>query len=316
MGRKKKGLPVHGWVNLNKPKGLSSSKAVSIVKRAYNAQKAGHAGTLDPLADGILPIALGEATKTVPYIQDSIKTYAFSIIWGEQRSTDDAEGEVIQSSDHRPSEDEVLSALPSFIGEIEQIPPIYSAIKLDGKRAYDLARYGKEPSLMDMPKRNVYVESLELIEHGEEETKLICVCGKGTYIRSIARDLALQCSTFGYVGALQRQAVGCFSMDDAISLDFFEQSDHSAELESALLDVDIVLDDIPELMVTQEEAIRLRHGQRLSFVTRHDYDRLVQSEIDPKPGHPKDVLIISEGQPLGLVTVDGAVIKPERLFNL
>jgi len=217
MARRKKGNPVHGWINLHKPVGITSSKAVAIVKRAYGAQKAGHAGTLDPLADGILPIALGEATKTVPFIQDAFKVYEFVVTWGEQRTTDDAEGEVVQTSDIRPTRAQIEAALPAFIGEVQQIPPIYSAIKIDGQRAYDLARFGANPELIEMPERTVIIESLDLIEADEHSARLVCTCGKGTYIRSIARDLALACGTFGYVGRLTRLQVGGFSVDDAIS---------------------------------------------------------------------------------------------------
>lgn len=318
MARRKKGNPVHGWINLNKPVGVTSSQAVAIVKRAFQAQKAGHAGTLDPLADGVLPIALGEATKTVPFIQDALKAYDFTVIWGQQRTTDDAEGEIVQQSHIRPTREQILAALPAFIGDVRQIPPIYSAIKIDGQRAYDLARYGSNPELIEMPEREVYIESLELLEMDEASARFLCICGKGTYVRSIARDMALACGTFGYVGRLQRVQVGGFSVEDAISLDIFKENEHSAALDEALLPVTAVLDDIPALSVTDDEAFRLRNGQVLRFISRHDVARLTSIGLEPRPDDINDALAVhaDDGTPIGLVAVKGVEIKPERLFNL
>lgn len=317
MARRKKGNPVHGWINLNKPVGITSSKAVAIVKRAFNAQKAGHAGTLDPLADGILPLALGEATKTVPYIQDSLKGYEFTIIWGEQRTTDDAEGDVVQASDARPTREQLEALLPQYTGHIRQIPPIYSAIKIDGQRAYDLARYGDNPELIEMPEREVYVETLELLSFDEEKATLFCHCGKGTYIRSIARDLALACGCYGYVGRLHRRNVSYFSTSDAISLDFFEENNDIASLEAVLLPVSSVLDDIPALPVTEDEAALLRNGQFLQLFKKHDVNRLIDAGLAPDAETTYIALAIAPcGTEVGLISIQATNIKPERIFNL
>ena len=196
MGRRKKGDKIDGWVNFDKPLGMTSTQAVGKVRRAYNAQKVGHAGTLDPLATGVLPIALGEATKTIPYTQDALKTYEFTVRWGEQRSTDDAEGEVIATSEIRPTPDAIESALPAFTGEITQTPPRFSAIKIDGQRAYDLARDGQE---FEIKSRTVFIESLSLLSHDTDTASFTMTCGKGTYVRSLARDLALELGTVGYI---------------------------------------------------------------------------------------------------------------------
>lgn len=316
MGRRKKGDPVNGWINLYKPAGVVSTHAVSVVKRAFNAQKAGHAGTLDPLANGLLPIALGEATKTVPYVQDALKIYEFEAIWGEQRSTDDAEGDVIQSSAARPSESDIEEVLPAFTGHIKQIPPIYSAIKIDGQRAYDLARYGSHPEELEMPERDVYVERLTLEEAQKDKALFSCLCGKGTYIRSLVRDIALHCGSFGYVGKLTRSKVGPFLLKDAISLDFFEENSHSAALNEALLPVTTVLDDIPALAVDAKEASLLKNGQFLKLVSRHDTQRLVDMGLALDQHSLTTALAVHEDEPIGLVQIKGISIKPERLFNL
>ena len=186
MARRKKGIPIHGWINVNKPVGVTSTQVVGKVRRALNAQKVGHGGTLDPLASGVLPIALGEATKTVNFIQDAMKTYHFTVTWGEQRSTDDAEGDVLDSSDKRPSQEDIESILSSFIGDIEQTPPQFSAVKVDGERAYDIARDGDHA---DIKSRQVYIESLGILNHEGDKTEFQCFCGKGTYVRSLARDM-------------------------------------------------------------------------------------------------------------------------------
>jgi tRNA pseudouridine55 synthase len=320
MARKKKGDPVHGWINLYKPAGVVSTHAVSVVKRAFNAQKAGHAGTLDPLADGILPIALGEATKTVPYVQDALKIYEFDAIWGQQRSTDDAEGDVIQSSDARPNQSDIEAALPLFRGDIRQIPPLYSAIKIDGQRAYDLARYGSNPELIEMPERNVYVEQLDLVEAAHDKASFRCLCGKGTYIRSLVRDIALKCDTFGHVGKLTREKVGPFQMENSVSLDVFEvakQSERPVDLQEHLLPVPYVLDGLPTLMVNDNEAALLKNGQFLTFVSRHDGQRLVDIDLSLDPNHSSIALAVTnDNDPIGLIQVNGVRIKPERLFNL
>jgi len=216
MARKRRGNPVHGWVVLDKPLGLSSTQAVGKVRRLFQAQKAGHGGTLDPLATGILPIALGEATKTMPYMVDGVKGYQFTLTFGENTDTWDAEGAVTARSDVRPSKNEILGALPQFIGDIEQVPPRYSAIKVDGKRSYDLARSGE---VVELKSRQVTVDSFELIEMDADSATFDVACGKGTYIRSLARDLAAALGTCGHVTMLRRTRVGPFTLEQSFSLD-------------------------------------------------------------------------------------------------
>ena len=313
MGRRKKGNPVHGWVNLDKPLGLSSTQAMAKVRKALKAQKGGHAGTLDPLASGILPIALGEATKTIPYIQDEHKTYEFTVTWGEQRSTDDAEGEVLERSDVRPTPDAIQAALPDFIGDIEQVPPKYSAIKIDGERAYAKARDGED---FEIKPRTVYIESLELIDAQDHEAKLVMTCGKGTYVRSIARDLALKLGTFGYVSALRRTAVGPFTEENAVTLENFlakaeELSDSPSDFEH-LLPLETALDDIPVLAIKEDETARLRNGNEIALISKPDFERLAMAGIEDGD----EALAIYKGIVIALVERIGPKIKPFRVFNI
>lgn len=310
--RKRKGNIVNGWINLDKPPEMGSSDAVNIVRRLLNAQKAGHGGTLDPLATGILPIALGEATKTIPYCQDHLKIYSFRVIWGQERDTDDAEGQVIRESDKRPAAEEISAILPDFTGDIMQIPPQYSAIKVEGERAYDLAREG---IAMDLAARPVYIESLELLESNAESALFRCTCGKGTYMRSLARDMATNLGTAGYIADLRRGSVGPFTIKNAISLaKLKEMADSAAPVESALLPVETVLDDIPALALNEQEASRLKNGQKLLFISRPDTDRLYKAGIDVK----EDVhaLTLCNGKPIAIVLVEGAEISPVRVLNL
>ena len=326
MGRRRKGNKIDGWINFDKPLGMTSTQAVGKVRWMFQAQKAGHAGTLDPLASGILPIALGEATKTIPYIQDAHKVYEFSVTWGEQRSTDDAEGDVIAESDVRPAPEAIEAALPVFVGEIEQVPPKFSAIKIDGQRAYDLARDGQE---VEIKSRTVFVESLEVIchsEHSEEshdlkvgdpshafgmtvnQTSFRMRCGKGTYVRSIARDLALELGTYGYVSALRRCEVGGFNEMCAISLANLEEMHDKGDLSEVLLGIDSALDDILALPVSEKEAALLRNGQVLSFVSKADFHRIEAIE--------GEALAVVDGKPVAIVQIDRAQVKPARVFNL
>ena len=301
---KRKGLPINGWIALDKPLGLTSTQAIGKVRRIMNAAKIGHGGTLDPLATGILPIALGEATKTIPYIQDHIKTYTFTVTWGEQRSTDDAEGDIIATSLVIPSEQAILAALPRFTGDILQTPPQFSAIKIDGERAYDIARDGGE---VEMKERPVYIESLDLIAAAGNTAIFRCICGKGTYIRSLGRDLALFLGTVGYISALHRDRVGPMGSENAISLEKLEEIH-----DSALLPVDLVLDGIPALRLTQKEVVRLKNGQKLSFVSRPDVERLKTLDL-----HSGDTaLAVYDGKPVALVTINGIDIQPVRVLNL
>jgi tRNA pseudouridine55 synthase len=246
--------PNNGWIILDKPLGLSSTQAMAKVKRLFKMKKAGHAGTLDPLASGVLPVALGEATKTIPFMMDASKTYEFCIGWGEQRTTDDAEGDVLFSSPHRPTRDDILSILSQFTGLITQIPPIFSAIRVQGERAYDLARQGID---IEMESRTVTIESLELIDF--ETAKFEVKCSKGTYVRSLARDIAKALGTYGYVSYLRRTAVG--SMNQPISLENLQQLVHNGD--KVLLPVSVVLDDIPAISVSEEDTIKIKRGQSI-----------------------------------------------------
>ena len=261
MGRRKKGQHISGWVNLDKPLELGSTQAVSRVRRIFDAQKAGHAGTLDPLATGILPIALGEATKTVPFLVDRDKVYRFGVKWGEARSTDDREGEVIATSDTRPSEAQIAEALKYFEGEIMQVPPKFSAVKIDGERAYDIARDGGEVELKPRP---VTVYEAKLLGCPDEDTcELEVECSKGTYVRSIARDLGQKLGTVAHVSWLRRTRVGPFTEETAISLDKLDALGNSAAHFEALAPVETVLDDIPALAVTGDQAQKLRQGRTI-----------------------------------------------------
>lgn len=318
MGRRKKGQIINGWINLNKPKGVESTRAVNIVRRALDARKAGHGGTLDPLADGILPIALGEATKTVAFAQDALKTYLFTITWGQERDTDDEEGQILYKSDKRPSKDSILECIPSFTGDIDQIPPQFSAIKIDGKRAYDLARAGEKVEIATRP---IYIETLDLIEQTKDTATLRCVCGKGTYIRAIARDMGRELGCYGYISNLKRESVGPFSLKNAISLDFFENFDHSATAstieDNFLLPIQSMLDDIPALCLTDQEALKLKQGQKLTFISRPDMGRIKQSGIDIEDQtEPAEALALHNDKAIALVEVDGVEIYPLRVFNL
>ena len=312
MARKRKGDKIDGWINLDKPPGMTSTQAMSRVRRILNAQKAGHAGTLDPLASGILPIALGEATKTIPFVQDSLKTYSFSIAWGEQRDTDDREGRIIASSDIRPSAPAIEQALQKYTGYIQQTPPKFSAIKVDGQRAYDLARDGEE---VELESREVYVESLQLLKSRQDEADFIMTCGKGTYVRSIARDLALDLGTYGHISALRRDKVGPFALEGAISLDKLEELGNSAALNEAVLPLLTVLDDIPALAIKEDEATRLRSGQVLALISRSDFERLEKAGLGEK-GQNVIAVATLKGQPIALIEADGAEVRPFRVFNI
>ncbi len=311
MARKKRGEPVSGWINLDKPAGLTSTQAIGRIRRVFNPQKIGHAGTLDPLATGILPIAMGEATKTIPFIQDALKTYSFTAAWGEQRDTDDAEGQIVATGTNRPTQDDILDVLQDFIGDILQTPPAYSAIKIDGQRAYDLARSGETP---EMKPREVYIESLELIAARPDEADFRMVCGKGTYVRSLVRDMALELGTFGYVKSLRRDAVGPLTLENAISLDFLEKMDYGAALNEALLPLQAVLDDIPALPVKQEEAAKLRSGQVLLFISKPDFSRLTREGLGGQ--EDREALAVLNGAPVALIENRGPEIRPVRVFNL
>ncbi len=304
---------ISGWINLNKPEGVTSNDAVMILKRALGFPKIGHAGTLDPLAAGILPIALGEATKLVQYMMEDDKVYLFDVTWGESRTTDDREGSVVDTSDVRPTPDQINAVLAEFKGVIQQRPPAFSAIKVDGKRAYDMARAGEDVELAERP---VTVYELDLIESTDTTATLRCVCGKGTYVRSLARDIAEKLGTKGYVSRLIRENVGPFGLKDAISLDFFRETSDKAQLESIVLPVQTVLDDIPELAVNDTEATRLKNGQKITFISRPDVQRLVNAGHDIKRSDAGLMIAIHHNKALAMLEVLGVEAQPVRVFNL
>jgi tRNA pseudouridine55 synthase len=266
MARRRKGDQVSGWICLDKPVGVTSTQAVSRVRRAFNAQKAGHAGTLDPLATGVLPIALGEATKTVPFLMDADKTYRFLVEWGRTTASFDREGVVTATSDVRPSRAAVEAALPAFVGEIQQVPPAFSAVKVDGERAYDLAREGV---LVVLAPRPVTIHSAAVVgQPDEDHVEIELDCGKGTYVRALVRDLAEMLGACAHVSALRRTRVGAFTDARAIGLEKLEEScDSDARLE-ALLPVETALDDIPALALTTEDAFRMTQGRSIVLLPR------------------------------------------------
>lgn len=258
MGRKRKGRNISGWIVVDKPAGISSNAVVNKVRWALNAQKAGHAGTLDPEATGVLAVALGEATKTVPYITDALKAYSFTVRLGQATNTDDAEGEVISESDLRPSDDEIKEALLSFVGDIEQIPPKFSAVKIDGQRAYKLAREDQE---FEIAARPLYVEELVLVDRPDSDhVTLEMTCGKGGYVRSIARDLGEKLGCFGHVRNLRRIWSGPFDAENCVTLETVEKLAKSPELDTYIQPLEIGLEDLPEVRCTPEGAMHLRNG--------------------------------------------------------
>ena len=297
--QRRKGNPVHGWVVLDKPYAAGSTKMVGKIRWLFSAAKAGHAGTLDPLATGILPIALGEATKTVPFMMEAEKSYIFEITWGETRSTQDAEGEVTAVSDVRPQQADIQAALPQFTGNIEQVPPKFSAIKIDGKRAYDLARAGEAVEIKSRPVR---VDRFELTASTKETATFEVDCGKGTYIRSLARDLAASLNACGYVSVLRRTRVGPFTLKQSITLDALEEMCDRARVKEALLSVTTALDDIPVLAVTEQDAVDLKHGRGIAASPEYLKSEHVRAEWD--------------GVLIALCTACDGELVPKRVFNL
>ena len=307
MGRKKRGKPVHGWIIIDKPLGMGSTGVVGKVRYLLNAQKAGHGGTLDPLASGILPIALGEATKTVAYAMEGSKTYEFTARWGQSTATDDMEGEVVLESDVRPAEADIQAILNEFEGEIDQIPPIYSAIKVDGKRAYDLARANIAVKLKS---RKIQIDKCELVGCDDVDHASFRVqCGKGTYIRSLARDIAVRLGTCAHVSRLRRTRVGPFTEKHAISLDSLEALRHNRNEAKSLLAVEAVLDDIPALALSADETRRLKYGQTISVGSV--LDQLALSDIN------QDTVLCAqfEGEMIALVKCVEGEIKALRVLN-
>lgn len=308
MARRRSGLPINGWIIIDKPAGMTSTTVVTIVRRTLNAAKAGHGGTLDPMATGVLPIALGEATKTVAYVMDGTKTYHWRVRWGEARSTDDAEGEVVATSDVRPTREQIEAALPAFHGSLTQVPPKYSAVKIAGQRAYDLARDGEE---VDIKPRVVRIERFALLgmpdrDHADFEVR----CGKGTYMRALARDLALALGSVGHIAQLRRIACGPFIEADAISLDKLTQLGHIAASANHVLPIETALDDIPALALTEAEARRLQSGQPVSL--------LHVAAREPIAFAPPDgtVRAMAEGRLVALARIEGGEVRPVRVMNL
>ncbi len=304
---KKPKRDIHGWIVLDKPIGMTSTHAVAVIKRLYSAKRVGHAGTLDPLASGCLPIALGEATKTVPFVVDSRKTYQFTIRWGEERDTDDAEGRVVATSEFRPDAAGINALLTRFVGTIQQVPPRFSAVKVDGERAYDLARDGE---VVELASRQVTVHRLELTDIPDPDHAMLAAeCGKGTYVRSLARDLGRALGSLGHVSALRRSQVGPFAEADMIPLEQVEALCHRAaagegHLADTLLPIETALDDIPALAVSPADAARLARGQAALLRGR---DASIFRGM---------VQVAASGQLLAIAEVERGEIVPRRVFNL
>ena len=288
---------VDGWIALDKPTSMTSTQAVSRLKRIYNAKKAGHAGTLDPLATGLLPVAFGEATKTVPFVQDGEKSYRFTVTWGSETDTDDSEGRVVHASDARPSPSAIEALLPQFIGEIQQTPPQFSAIKIAGERAYDLAREGEQ---VELKARAVTIYTLEIVDSNENETQFFMECGKGAYVRAIARDLGRLLGCFGHVTALRRTRVGPFTEEDAYTLDEIENQNMAGE---ALLSVEVGLTELPCVIVDRDTAARLRRGGSV----------ILRGRDAPSGGV---VYAACGGVPVAFGEIVEGALTPSRVFNL
>ncbi|MBK1634284.1 tRNA pseudouridine(55) synthase TruB [Rhodovulum adriaticum] len=299
MGRRK-GRDISGWIVVDKPEGMTSNAVVNKVRWAFDAKKAGHAGTLDPAATGVLAIALGEATKTVPYITDALKAYRFTVRLGAATNTDDAEGEVIATSDARPTDDQIAAALPAFEGDIMQVPPQFSAVKIDGERAYARARAGED---VEIAARPLYVDSLELIARPDpDHVELEMVCGKGGYVRSIARDLGQALGCLGHVKTLRRVWSGPFDAEDGVSMALIEELAKSPELDDYLRPLEEGLADLPELRTTHEGAARLRNGNPGIVVTADaEYGDEAWASLD--------------GQAVAVGIYKAGELHPSRVFN-
>jgi tRNA pseudouridine55 synthase len=289
---------VNGWINLDKPIGVTSTQAVARLKHLFNARKAGHAGTLDPLASGVLPVAFGEATKTVSVVQDGMKTYHFAVKWGVETDTDDAEGRAVAQSDSRPDPATIVAALAPFIGVILQTPPQYSAIKIAGERAYDLARDGQQ---FEIAAREIVVHRLEMVSHTTDEATFQAECGKGAYVRSIARDLGRTLGCYGHVSLLRRTRVGPFLSSVGAT---FEQLEAGCEaLVAALLGVEAGLSDLQRVTVDRDGAATIRRGQRL----------IVRGSTAPDEGPAYAVCF---GQPVAVGQIENGEFVSSRVFNL
>lgn len=302
MARRKKGRPVHGWVVLDKPSGMTSTQAVGVVRGIFEARKAGHAGTLDPLATGILPIALGEATKTVPYAVDGEKCYRFVVRWGMETDSDDATGRVVGESGARPEPAAIVALLPRFTGEILQVPPAYSAIKVEGERAYDLARAGEA---VELEARPVRIDSLDLVDTPDRDNAVFeARCGKGTYVRALARDMGRALGCLGHMTALRRTRVADFGEEEAVTLETLRRAKEQGqdELRRFLLPLEAALQDLAAVMVGQNEAARLLRGQPV----------LIRGRDVPVEG---PTYATCRGHVIAVGRIDRGELKPTRVFN-
>jgi len=300
MARRKKGRDVHGWLVVDKPAGITSNAVVNKVRWAFDARKAGHAGTLDPEATGVLAVALGEATKTVPFVTDAFKAYRFTVKLGEATNTDDAEGEVIATSEMRPTDDEIATALEAFTGEIMQVPPKFSAVKIDGERAYKLARDEED---FEIAARPLWVEKLELVARPDpDHAELVMVCGKGGYVRAIARDLGEALGCLGHVATLRRTWSGPFDAEDGVSMDLIEELAKTPEIDSYLRPLEDGLEDLPELRATPEGAARLRHGNP---------GMVIASDVE----FGDEAWASFEGKAVAVGVYKAGALHPSRVFN-
>lgn len=295
---RKKGREIHGWLIVDKPAGMGSTDVVSRVRWALDAKKAGHAGTLDPDATGLLAVALGEATKTVPILTEALKAYDFTVAWGAETSTDDAAGQVLKSAQSRPDADMIRAALPQFTGQIMQVPPAVSAVKVDGARAYDLAREGEAVALAPRP---LWVDSLELLAAGADSADLRMVCGKGGYVRAIARDLGRALGCLGHVARLRRIWSGPFDLSRAVTVDQIDRA-HQPQLEAALLPLQAALADLPQMQATETGAIRILNGNPGQVLGHADFGT--------------EVWVSRQGRALCIGRYLGGEVQPSRVFNL
>lgn len=306
--RRKKGRPVSGWIILDKSYDFGSTEAVSKLKWLFQAQKAGHAGTLDPLATGVLPIALGEATKTVPYVMDATKRYRFTAKWGEATATDDREGDVIATSAKRPARKEIERVLPQFTGTIEQVPPQFSAVKVGGERAYDLAREGEAVALAA---RAIDIHDLVLLDMPDADHAVFeAVTGKGAYVRALVRDIARVLGTEGHVADLRRMAVGPFRVEDGVTIAALEAMNGPEARDAALLPIEAALAGLPQAAIGGPEADRLKRGQA-AVITPATAKGVRGSEVGTIPA----VLASHHGEAVAICELDGLKLKPLRVFN-
>lgn len=301
MGRKRKGRDISGWLIVDKPAGWTSTAVVNKVRWALDAKKAGHAGTLDPEATGVLAIALGEATKTVTHVTDALKAYEFTMRFGQATNTDDAEGEVIATSDARPTDDQIKEALQGFIGDIEQVPPQFSAVKIDGERAYKKARDGET---MELAARPLWVDSLVLVDRPDaDHCVLELVCGKGGYVRSIARDLGTALGSYGHVITLRRTWSGPFEATNAVTIDTIEELAKTPELDAYIQPLEIGLEDLPCVNTTPEGAVKLRNGNPGMVLTSNvEYGDTCWAALN--------------GKPVAIGVYKAGQLHPVRVFNL